>query len=34
LDRCQLAVIPAGARDWKITPEATVEVIRILPQSA
>ncbi|QNI34350.1 class I mannose-6-phosphate isomerase [Alloacidobacterium dinghuense] len=34
LNRCQLAVIPAGARDWKITPEAGAEVIRILPQSA
>jgi mannose-6-phosphate isomerase len=34
LDRCQLAVIPAGARDWKITPEAAGEVIRILPHHA
>lgn len=34
LDRCQLAVIPAGARDWKLTMEAAAEVIRILPQSA
>ncbi len=34
LDRCRLAVIPAGARDWKITSEAPVDVIRILPQSA
>lgn len=32
LNRCQLAVIPAGARDWKITSEAAAEVIRILPQ--
>jgi mannose-6-phosphate isomerase len=34
LDRCQIVVIPGGARDWKITPEAAAEVIRILPQSA
>jgi mannose-6-phosphate isomerase len=32
LNRCQLAVIPAGARDWKITSEGAAEVIRILPQ--
>jgi mannose-6-phosphate isomerase len=34
LDRCQLAVIPAGARDWKITSEAAADLVRILPQSA
>jgi mannose-6-phosphate isomerase len=34
LNRCQLAVIPAGARDWKITTEGAAEVIRILPHSA
>jgi len=34
LNRCQLALIPAGARDWKITSETATEVIRILPQSA
>jgi mannose-6-phosphate isomerase len=34
LHRCQLAVIPAGARDWKLSTEAAAEVIRILPQSA
>jgi len=33
LDRCQLAVIPADARDWKVTAEGAAEVIRILPQS-
>jgi len=34
LNRCQIAVIPAGAHDWSITTEAAAEVIRILPQSA
>lgn len=34
LNRCQLAVIPAGARDWMITSEGAADVIRILPQSA
>jgi mannose-6-phosphate isomerase len=30
----QLAVIPAGADNWKVMPVAATEVIRILPQSA
>ncbi len=34
LDRYQIAVIPAGARDWKVTAETTAEVIRILPHLA
>jgi mannose-6-phosphate isomerase len=34
LDRYQLAVIPAGAKDWKIKTEGPAEIIRILPQSA
>jgi mannose-6-phosphate isomerase len=33
LDRCQLAVIPAGARNWRITVEGAADVMRILPQS-
>jgi mannose-6-phosphate isomerase len=33
LNRCQAAVIPAGARDWEITAEGVAEIIRILPQS-
>lgn len=34
LERCQLAVIPAGAKDWKIRTEGAADIIRILPQSA
>jgi mannose-6-phosphate isomerase len=34
LDRCQIVVIPGGARNWKISPESAAEVIRILPQFA
>lgn len=34
LEHCQLAVIPAGARGWKLTTESASDVIRILPQSA
>lgn len=34
VDRCQLAVIPAGAKGWKITTESDADIVRILPQSA
>jgi len=34
LNRCQLAVIPAGVRNWRVSTEGAAEVIRILPQSA
>ena len=34
LDRCQIAVIPAGAKNWKVTTEGATDVIRIFPQSA
>jgi mannose-6-phosphate isomerase len=34
LARCQLAVIPAGSRNWSIAAESAAEVIRILPQYA
>jgi mannose-6-phosphate isomerase len=34
LERCQLAVIPAGAKGWKIKTEGAADIIRILPQSA
>jgi mannose-6-phosphate isomerase len=34
LERCQLAVIPAGAKDWKIKTEGAADIVRILPQSA
>jgi mannose-6-phosphate isomerase len=31
LERCRLAVIPAGAKDWKVTAEGSADVMRILP---
>lgn len=34
LDRCQLAVIPAGAKGWTVKAQGAAEVMRILPQSA
>ncbi|HEX3435406.1 MAG TPA: type I phosphomannose isomerase catalytic subunit [Pseudacidobacterium sp.] len=34
VDRCQIAVIPAGAKDWTIKAHGVAEVMRILPQSA
>ena len=34
LDRCQVAVIPAGAQDWSVTAEAGADIVRILPQFA
>ncbi|MDI3254636.1 MAG: class I mannose-6-phosphate isomerase [Bacillota bacterium] len=34
LDRCQLAVIPASAKDWTLKSDGAAEVMRILPQSA
>jgi mannose-6-phosphate isomerase len=34
VERCQLAVIPAGAKGWKIKTEGPADIIRILPQSA
>jgi mannose-6-phosphate isomerase len=34
LGRRQLAVIPAGARNWSISTESSTDVMRILPQTA
>ncbi|HZU10059.1 MAG TPA: type I phosphomannose isomerase catalytic subunit [Pseudacidobacterium sp.] len=34
LKRCQLAVVPAGAKDWTVKTQSAAEVMRILPQSA
>src|ERR1700722_15428358 len=34
LGRCQLAVIPAGAKNWRISTESAADVMRILPKSA
>jgi mannose-6-phosphate isomerase len=34
LERCQLAVVPAGAKDWTVKTQSAAEVMRILPQSA
>ena len=34
VERCQLCVIPAGAKGWTTTAKSTADVVRILPQSA
>lgn len=34
LERCQLGVIPAGAKDWTANTKSTADVIRIFPQSS
>ena len=34
LGRCQLAVIPAGAKNWRISTESAADLMRILPKSA